>query len=314
MPFRPSHRQLEYAVALAETGHFGSAAKRCHVSQPTLSVQIAQLEQQLGTPLFDRTRAKVTPTAIGARIVEAARSVLLTLDDIVTVAATGADNLGGLIRLGVAPTFGPYFLPNLLPVLHGKYPALQIYVREDRPAAIERDVMTGDLDCGLIPPPASGHALTFRRICREAIYLGVGKDHRLAASGRVKPRQLKGERLLTLGRGHHLFERARELAAASGADMREDYEGTSLDALRQMVVMGMGASLFPELYAKSEFRVQDHVALLQIDGWPASRDMGYIWRASNGRAAQFEELARESEQACAELGLSDEPLKHVREQ
>lgn len=133
MPFRPRHRQLEYVVALAETGHFGAAAKRCNVSQPTLSVQIALLEDQLGTPLFDRTRGRVIPTAIGERVIASARAVLQALDDIVATAATGADNLGGLIRLGVAPTFGPYFLPHLLPVLHRRYPGLQIYIREERP-------------------------------------------------------------------------------------------------------------------------------------------------------------------------------------
>lgn len=304
MAYRPTHRQLEYAVALAEAGHFGAAARRCHVSQPTLSVQIAQLEAQLGATLFDRTPGRVQPTPVGARVVEAARRVLLTLDDIVATAASSSRNLGGLIRLGVAPTFGPYFLPSLLPVLHAKYPALQIYIKEERPTAILRDVVTGALDCGLGPAPASDHAVTFRRLCRETIFLGVPKDHKLAPLGHIEPQALRGERLLTLGRGHHLFEQARELAAACGADMREDYEGTSLDALRQMVLMGMGLSLFPELYARSEFRVADDIALLTLDGWPASRDMGYFWRAGSGRAAQFEELARESEETCIALGLA----------
>jgi len=304
MAVRPTHRQLEYAVALAETGHFGAAARRCLVSQPTLSVQIAQLESQLGATLFDRTPGRVQPTAIGQQVIEAARTVLLTLDDIVAAAASGAKNLGGLIRLGVAPTFGPYFLPNLLPTLHARYPALQIYIKEERPAVIEREVVSGTLDCGLGPAPASGHAVSFRRLCRETIFLGVPKDHPLAGAGHVDPQALQGERLLTLGRGHHLFERVRELAAACGADMREDYEGTSLDALRQMVVMGMGMSLFPQLYARSEFRVEDDIALLTLDGWPASREMGYFWRAGSGRAAQFEQLARESEATCGALGLA----------
>lgn len=303
MPFRPRHRQLEYVVALAETGHFGAAAKRCHVSQPTLSVQVALLEEQLGTPLFDRTRGRVIPTAVGERIIASARAVLQALDDIVATAATGADNLGGLIRLGVAPTFGPYFLPHLLPVLHRRYPGLQIYIREERPSVIEREVTAGNLDCGLGPQPLSGSVLTFRRLCREAIYLGAAKDHRLADGASVEIAQLKGERLLTLGRGHQLFESARALAAASGAQVREDYEGTSLDALRQMVIMGMGLSLFPELYARSEFRVQDHIALLTVEGWPATRDMGFFWRAGNNRATHFDQLARESEGTCRELGL-----------
>lgn len=305
MAFRPTHRQLEYAVALAETGHFGAAARRCHVSQPTLSVQIAQLEAQLGTPLFDRTPGRVQMTDVGRRVVASARTVLLTLDDIVATAASGARSLGGLIRLGVAPTFSPYFLPSLLPALHARYPDLQIYIREERPVTIEREVVSGGLDCGLGPAPTSGHALTFRRLCRETIHLGVPKDHPLAGEGSVAPEKLKGERLLTLGRGHYLFDTVRELAAVCGADLREDYEGTSLDALRQMVVMGMGMSLFPELYARSEFRVEDDVALLALDGWPTRRDVGYFWRAGNARAAQFEQLARESEATCADLGLKD---------
>ncbi|MFN4282477.1 MAG: hydrogen peroxide-inducible genes activator [Alphaproteobacteria bacterium] len=303
MPFRPTHRQLEYAVALAETGHFGAAAKRCHVSQPTLSMQIALLERHLGAALFDRTPRHVAPTALGQEIVAAARSVLLTLDDIVALASRGAKNLGGLMRLGVASTFGPYFLPALLPALHRKYPGLQLYIKEDRPAAIEREVAAGTLDCGLGPAPTSGRALAFRPLCREAIYLGVAKDHALAKRRVVSPDDLRGERLLTLGKGHHLFERARELAAQCGADLREDYEGTSLDALHQMVLLGMGVSLFPQLYASAELREDEQIVLLRLDGWPASREMGYFWRAGSGRAAQFEALANESQRTSRALGL-----------
>lgn len=306
MAFRPSHRQLEYVVALAEAGHFGAAARRCHVSQPTLSVQIAHLEQQLGAPLFDRTPGRIVPTAVGAQVVATARGVLLALDDIVATAAQSSRNLGGLIRLGVAPTFGPYFFPTLLPTLHARYPDLRLYIREERPAVIERAVMEGGLDCALGPTLMSGHALTFRRLCWETIFLGVPKEHPFATRGpRLPVSALKDERLLTLGKGHQLFESARELAAASGADMREDYEGTSLDALWQMVLMGMGVSLFPELYALSELRDGDSMVLLRLEGWPARRAMGYFWRASNGRADQFEQLARESEETCRALGLSE---------
>ena len=310
MSFRPSHRQLEYAVSLSETGHFGTAAKRCHVSQPTLSAQIALLERQLGTALFDRTPGRVVPTAVGSEIVAAARSVLSTLDDMVSLATRGAGNLGGLIRLGVAPTFGPYFLPALLPTLHAKYPGLQLYIKEDRSAAVEREVMSGILDCGLGPAPTSGHALTFRKLCHEAIYLGVAKEHPLAKrkSRVVSPEQLRGERLLTLGKGHHLFERVRELAAQCGADVREDYEGTSLDALHQMLLLGMGLSLFPQLYAAAELRDDDAIVLLRLEGWPATREMGYFWRAGSGRAAQFAALADESQHTCEALGLGVERL------
>lgn len=307
MPFRPSHRQLEYVVALADAGHFGAAARRCHVSQPTLSVQIAQLERQLGAPLFDRTPGRVAPTVVGDQVVAQARAVLLALDDMAAAAALGSQNLGGLIRLGVAPTFGPYFLPSLLPSVHARFPALEIYIREERPATIERGVIEGWLDVGLGPAPATAHAITFRRLCRETIYLGANATHPVAAGrSTVRIEDLRGHRLLTLGKGHQLFERARELAAGSGADIRDDYEGTSLDALWQMVLVGMGLSLFPELYARNAYRPEAGMVLLTLEDWQAERAVGFFWRAGNGRAAQFEQLAKASDDTCKMLDLRDD--------
>ena len=126
------------------------------------------LEKQLGATLFDRIPAAVEPTPLGRRVVATARSVLASLDDIVTEARAGATNLGGLIRLGVAPTFGPYFLPSLLPSIHRTYPDLQLYIREDRPTSIERDVLDGIIDCGLGPGPRA-ERLVFRPLCEEGI-------------------------------------------------------------------------------------------------------------------------------------------------
>ncbi|MFN3548904.1 MAG: hydrogen peroxide-inducible genes activator [Mesorhizobium sp.] len=302
MPFRPSHRQLEYLVALDDERHFGRAARRCHVSQPTLSIQVALLEKQLGATLFDRASGSVEPTPVGRRVVATARSVLASLDDIVTEAKAGASNLGGLIRLGVAPTFGPYFLPRLLPSIHRTYPDLQLYIREDRPTSIERDVLDGVIDCGLGPRPRADR-LVFSALGEESIFLGVPAGHRLEGKDSAGVGDLRGERLLTLGRGHRLFDSVRELAAASGAIFVEDYEGTSLDAIRQMVSIGMGCSLFPELYARSEFGRDNDVVLLRIDGWSAHRTVGYFWRENNGRRRHFETLAAESEAVARALGL-----------
>jgi LysR family hydrogen peroxide-inducible transcriptional activator len=302
MPFRPSHRQLEYLVALDDERHFGRAARRCNVSQPTLSIQVALLEKQLGAALFDSMPGAVQPTPVGRRVVATARSVLASLDDIVTEARAGAVNLGGLIRLGVAPTFGPYFLPRLLPTIHRAYPDLQLYIREDRPTSIERDVLDGVVDCGLGPIPRADR-LVFRILCEEGIFLGVPAGHRLEGKGVASVEDLRDERLLTLGRGHRLFDSVRELAAASGAIFVEDYEGTSLDAIRQMVSIGMGCSLFPELYARSEFGRDNDVVLLRIDGWSARRTVGYFWRENNGRRRHFETLAAESETVARALGL-----------
>ncbi|MGE6741121.1 hydrogen peroxide-inducible genes activator [Allorhizobium pseudoryzae] len=291
MPFRPTHRQLEYLVALDETRHFGRAAQACHVSQPTLSVQISLLEKQLGVVLVERTPGAISLSSVGQEIAAAARSVLATLDDIVTVASAGRDNLGSLIRLGVVPTFGPYFLPVFLPDLHRLYPALRIHVREERPTLLEEQVRGGEIDCALGQQPRQAEAFVFDLVCHEQIFLGVPANHRLASAAKVRLADLRGETLLTLGRGHRLVENVRELATLSGSTMADDYEGTSLDALRQMVAIEMGLSLFPEFYVRTEFAKEANVKLLTIDDWPASREMGFFWRSSSARSAHFRQLA-----------------------
>lgn len=308
MPFRPSHRQLEYLVALGETGHFGEAARRCHVSQPTLSVQVALLEKQLGTDLLDRRPGQVVPTPVGAQIIAAARMVLAGLDDIRALALSSKDNLGGVIRLGVVSSFGPYFLPFLLPSLHAEHRELKLYIREDRPRSLEAAVLSGEMDCGLGQNPGQDDIFSFHGICRERIYLGVPRQHPMAGSPRAPVSALKGERLLTLGPGHRLLDDVRNLASVSGAILAEDYEGTSLDALRQMVSIEMGLSLFPELYIRSEMRTDDNVRLVALEGWTGVRQIGFFWRRQSARGAHFQALA-ELGRAIATDRLQLEPIK-----
>lgn len=260
------------------------------------------LEKQLGAILFERTPGNVRPTPVGERVASLARSSLTTLDDIVAMAALNETSLGGLIRLGVAPTFGPYFLPTFLSSVHRSFPELQIYIREDGPALLEASVLEGVVDCGLGPEPQARH-LAFRRLCDEPVYLGVAGDHPLAGLSSVPVGQLAGERLLTLGRGHRLFESVRKLSVESGASLVEDYEGTSLDAIRQMVSIGMGISLFPELYTRSEFRKEGNVVRLPLDGWEAQRTIGFFWREKSSRARHFETLAAEADKTVATMGL-----------
>jgi LysR family hydrogen peroxide-inducible transcriptional activator len=302
MPFRPSLRQLEYVVAVHDLKHFGRAARHCNVSQPTLSVQISLVEQGLGTPLFERTSSHVAATPAGEKLAKGARLLLASLEDLLNDLSVQRAALGGTIRLGTTPTFGPYFLSRLLPRLHEQYPGLQIYVREDNPAALEASVADGSLDCGLGPSPERP-GLAFWRIGRERLYLGVPAEHPLASKTSVSLGALAGEKLLALGRGHRLLENVRHLADASGARIIDDFVGTSLDAIRQMVSIGMGLSLFPELYAKAEFRAQDDVTLLEFEDWNVQRDVGLYWREGSGRERHYRAMADAADLVAATLGL-----------
>jgi LysR family hydrogen peroxide-inducible transcriptional activator len=303
MPYRPTLRQLEYIVALDNLRHFGKAAKHCHVSQPTLSVQVGLVEKSLGVTLFERTPSSVITTPIGSEIARGARLALASVDDIVDRAVGDTKSLGGVMRLATAPTFGPYFLPHFLPGLHRKFPTLKIYIREDRPVDIEDAVATGALDCGLGPAPERS-SLKFRRIGNEKLFLGVPADHPLSDKRSVGISDLVDETLLALGSGHRLMENVHHLAAASGAIVVDDYEGTSLDSIRQMVSIGMGCSLFPELYARAEFRKEDDVKLLSIDDWSERREVGFYWRESSGRQTHYETLANEADEVSKNFGIA----------
>lgn len=304
MPFRPTFRQLEYVVAVAECGHFGRAARRCNVSQPTLSVQIASVEDGLGIQLFERTSSAVLTTPAGERFVHGARLALTALDDLVDDATRDRRDLGGLVRIGTPPSFGPYFLPSFLPPIHRAYPNLRIHIQEDRPAAIEQRVLEGLVDCGIGPSPETP-GLSEIDVGVERLYLGVPGEHRLADRAIVRIADLRGEHLLALGSGNRLLENVRHLADAAGAVIVDDYEGTSLDAIRQMVAIGMGCSLFPELYARAEFRQADDVRLLAIEDWQETRPISLYFRENSGRRRHFETLAEEARRAALRLRLGD---------
>jgi len=303
MAYRPTFRQLDYVVALDELRHFGRAAQRCHVSQPTLSMQLAQLEQGLGAALFERASNGVTPTPLGAEIAHRARIILAQLDDVVMLAQTDTKRLGGLIRLGTIASLGPYFLPRFLRTLHQKHPALKLYIREDRPVDIEREVEEGTIDCAIGPAPASA-SLVFRPIGTERIWLAVPSEHPLSEQEVIQLKDLAGQRFLSLGVGHRLAESLRDLAGASGAIIVDDYAGTSLDAIRQMVSIGMGLSIFPDLYAQAELRDADGVVLRQIEGWTGERTFGFYWRLGAGRQTHFEALEQEARAIALDLGMT----------
>ncbi len=287
----PTLQQFRYLVAVDDTLHFRRAAELCHVTQPTLSGQLRELEDKLGVQLVERSRAGVVMTAAGKEIAARSRKVLNEVEGIVELAKHGQDLLGGTIRLGVLPSVGPYLLPHILPELHKSFPDLRLYVREGMPQTLLGGVDDGHYDILLFPLPVQGADLRTARLFREPLMIAAPADHPLAAKDVVSRTDLRGEKILTLEQGHRLHDQVRALSEQFGAELARDYEGTSLDTLRQMVGMGMGIAFLPALYVRSEVRKDDQVVVRQIRSKAPFRMIGLVWRRHAARQDQYVALA-----------------------
>lgn len=287
----PTLRQLQYLVALADTGGFRRAAETAHVSQPTLSSQIRALEQRLGVELVERGRTRVLLTPAGQETVARARVVLRDVRDIVDLAERSRSPFEGTTRLGVLPTIGPYLLPHVLPGLHHRHPALRLYIRE----AMRRELMPaltgGALDLAVLPLPVDDPEIEAERLFQEPLLLAVASDHPLADRNPVRRSDLAGAPVLALERGHQLHDAVRALAEDCGAELRSEFEGTSLDTLRQMVGMGVGIAFLPALYVRSETGGDPQVVIRDLVPPPPRRLIGIAWRRSAPRRAEYRALA-----------------------
>ena len=287
----PTLQQLKYFVAVADHLHFRRAAEACNVTQPTLSAQIKDLELRLGVPLAERGRSKVVLTASGKDIAERARRVLREVEEIRQVARSSQGLLSSVIRVGVVQTVGSYFLPLVISDIHAAYPKLGLYVREGLPDVVLSSLEDGTLDLLFFPLPVNRSEIETLPLFREPIQVVVPSDHWLADMPEIEPAMLKGETILSLEPGHKLYELVRQISKDYGVELSHDYEGTSLDTLRQMVATGMGLSLMPALYVKSEVAHQDIVVARPFRDTAPSRTIGMVWRKGTSREEEFRLLA-----------------------
>ena len=195
-------RDLEYLVALADTRHFGRAAARCHVSQPTLSAQLRKLEDSLGVPLIERRPGRVALTAAGRAIVERARQLLQGADDIRALARASQDPLAGELKVGLIPTLGPYLLPRVMPRMAQALPKLSLLLHEYQTVPLVQHVLDGELDLAILALPADTRGLQTRPLFAEPFLVAMPEQHRLASKRRVRTPELAGEKLLLLEEGH----------------------------------------------------------------------------------------------------------------
>ena len=290
---RPTVRQLEYAVAVADELHFGRAARSCAVTQPALSAQIQQLEELLGVQLFERGRRGVLVTAAGQRVIERAREALEGVDEILASAASAAEPLTGSLRMGVIPTVAPYVLPPLLPAIRRAYPRLQLVLREDQTARLVAQLEAGALDVLLLALPVEEAELAESDLFEESFWFVGPAAHPLAAArpARVPESALSGEEVLLLEDGHCLRAQALAVCQRAGAHTAGRIQATSLNTLVQMVANGLGVTLLPERSLDVEVHRGDRLVAKRFRAPEPSRRIGLAWRRGAARADEFELLA-----------------------
>lgn len=288
---KPSTRQIEYFLAVAECASFRKAAERLLVSQPTLTSQIGALERLLKLRLFERSRAGTRLSPAGRELLAHAQGVTAELDAMLGAAAVLRDGAAGTFRLGISPTLGPYVLPHLLPALHERYGKLKLYVREEVQRELEAGLIAGRHDLVLCPMPIESESLAVTPLFREPIKLVVREDHPLASRSPLRMEDLRGLDILTIEEHHRFYRQVELLCQRIGARLLRDYQGTTLDALRHMVVMGMGQAFLPALYVLSEIREDSQLQVCDLSDEPVFRSHALVWRPSSPARSLFQRLA-----------------------
>jgi LysR family hydrogen peroxide-inducible transcriptional activator len=285
-------KDLRYLVAVADQRHFGRAAARCFVSQPTLSSQLKKLEQSLGVQLIERVPNNVSLTEAGVEIVARARRIIEASEEVVALARSQRDPLAGRLRVALLPTIGPYLLPHVMRPIRKSLPRLELRLYEYQTAPLLEKLRAGELDLGIVALPVELAGLEARELYREPFTVAVPEHHPLAARTAVRAADLKGEPLLLLEEGHCLRDQALEVCGAASVSRREDFSATSLETLRQMVAAGAGVTLLPELASRGAYGNARGVQVRPFVRPAPVRHIGAVWRKTTPRRAAIETLAR----------------------
>ncbi len=277
-------RDLRYFVALADTRHFGKAAERSFVSQPTLSAQIKKLENYLGVQLIERQPRKVTLTETGMKILPIARRILQDSEQIVSLARHEHDPLSGKLKVALIPTIGPYLLPLITRKLRKQLPRLKLMLYEYQTQPLLDRLRDGEIELGILALPVPHEGLETRALYDEPFTVAVPNQHPLAKRSNLKVDDLTGENLLLLEDGHCLRDQALDVCSKIDVKETEDYRATSLETLRQMVAAGLGITLLPELATRGPFGSGHGIAVKSFARPVPSRTVGAVWRKSSARS------------------------------
>jgi len=288
-------RQLRYLTSLARHRHFGRAAADCAVTQPALSMQVRELEREIGTELVERRPGEIALTDTGLDVAERAEQILAATRDLVDF-ARHRDLLSGRLKLGIIPTLAPYVLPRVLPRLAAKYPQLRLEVRETQTELLLGELGRGELDAVMLALPVEGADVETLALFDDAFLLAVPASDALPARARVSVRDVDQRRLILLEEGHCLRDQALAFCAApklnaASRDAPAGLGATSLATVMQMVANGYGVTLVPEVAVDVEVR-DARVKLLHFSAPEPGRTIGLAWRRTSPRRRDFEALGR----------------------
>lgn len=281
--------ELRYIVTLAQEQHFGRAAEKCFVSQPTLSIAVKKLEDELGVALFERSKTRVKPTPLGESIVTQAQLVLEQTSAIKDLANSGKDQLSSPLQVGAIFTIGPYLFPHFIPQLIERAPEMPLYVEEGFTATLRQRLRNGELDVIIVALPFTEADVVTQPLYDEPFVVLLHKGHPLESKDFIEPSDFDDQNMLLLGEGHcfrdQVFEACPNLRPSADTDyshskIRTAAEGSSLETLRHMVASGLGITILPSSAATNPFYNRDRLVVKPFAGKAPTRTVALAWRAS----------------------------------
>lgn len=299
--------ELRYIVAVARERHFGRAAEACFVSQPTLSVAVKKLEDELDVKLFERGSAEISVTPLGEEIVRQAQAVLEQAQSIKEIAKRGKDPVAGALRLGVIYTIGPYLLPDLVRTAIATVPQMPLMLQENFTIKLLEMLRAGELDCAILAEPFMDTNLAVAPLYDEPFFVAVPRNHPLAQRTKISAEELKRETMLLLGAGHcfrdHVLEVCPEFArfSSDAEGIRKSFEGSSLETIKHMVAAGMGVTVVPSLSVPPE--PHPHLVFVPFEDPIPTRRVVLAWRRSFTRYEAIAAL-RNAIYACPLVGVA----------
>jgi len=280
-------RDLRYLVAVADLQHFGQAAAKCFVSQPTLSGQIKKLEDSLGVHLFERTHRSVVPTDVCLDILASARRILREVDQINTISESSHDPMVGRFRLGAFPTIAPYVFPGLVSQVKKSLPDLRLILIEEKTEQLLDKLRNAEIDAALLALPLEDDFFDFIKLFEDEFYLAVPSDHALAPCETVTQDCLDQYRVLLLEEGHCLRDQALDVCQKHGIGEESDFRATSLETLRQMVKGGTGITFMPKIAIRDD---EEGIQYIPFVAPVPSRSIALVWRKTSSRKQLIDRL------------------------